>query len=64
MKTEIYIVGWFIHVKKTEDGKARRYTIAPGSDISNEPQEVQDVCNAAWTPEFIKAYEDHKAAQD
>lgn len=33
-----------------------RNTFAPGSDISAQPQNVQDICNVAWTSEVISAY--------
>lgn len=33
-----------------------RSTFAPGSDISAQPQNVQDICNVAWTSEVISAY--------
>ena len=31
-----------------------RYVLHPDSDISGEPQETQDICNAVWTDE-VKA---------
>ena len=31
-----------------------RYVLQPDSDISGEPQETQDICNAVWTDE-VKA---------
>ena len=31
-------------------------TLNPDSDISGEPQEVQDVCNAVWTEEVKAAW--------
>lgn len=45
-----------------EDGeeiskKYHRTSLTPGQDISNEPQKVQDICNAAWTAEVIAAYQ-------
>jgi|TARA_R100000084_G_C4649711_1_gene148939 hypothetical protein len=33
-----------------------RQCFAPGSDLSAEPQEVQDVAAAVWTQEVIDAY--------
>jgi hypothetical protein len=33
-----------------------RHVLMPDSDISNEPQEVQNICNAAWTQEVRDAY--------
>lgn len=65
MIDRIYPEGEFkiVHIRSTVERKHSRRTLSPGSDISTEPQEVKDVCNAAWTPEIIQAYEDHKAAQ-
>ena len=37
-----------------------RHVVVPGDDISKEPDEVQKVANALWTPEIIEAY---KASQ-
>ena len=50
-----------------EDGveitkKYHRTSLTPGQDISNEPQKVQDICNAAWTPEVISAYQAQQEA--
>ena len=52
--------------KILEDGKEiskqyHRTSIAPESDVSMYPQNVQDICKAAWTPEIIAAY---KTAQE
>lgn len=33
-----------------------RWVLTPDADISNQEQKVQDICNAAWTPEVIAAY--------
>jgi archaellum component FlaF (FlaF/FlaG flagellin family) len=45
-----------------EDGKVltqtyHRTSLTPGQDITNQPQKVQDICNVAWTPEVIAAYQ-------
>ena len=64
-KTEI--VGDFKHVQCREatiikeDGveisrSFHRHALAPDSDISGEPQETQDVCNAVWTDEVKAAW--------
>ena len=54
-----------------EDGKElsrsfKRHVLHPDSDISGEPQETQDVCNAVWTDEvkanYNKLLEDQKPA--
>ena len=40
-----------------------RHVLHPDSDISNEPQEVQNICNTAWTQEVKDAYEAFKIEQ-
>jgi hypothetical protein len=40
-----------------------RWVLTPDSDISGQEQKVQDIANAAWTPEVKSAYEAFKAAQ-
>jgi hypothetical protein len=40
-----------------------RWVLTPDSDISGQEQKVQDICNAAWTPEVLQAYETFKAEQ-
>lgn len=49
-----------------EDGKElsssyHRWSYAPGSDISEQPANVQAIAAAAWTPEVIAAYEAKQA---
>ena len=39
-----------------------RTSLTPGQDIADQPQKVQDICNAAWTPAVISAYEAQQAA--
>ena len=39
-----------------------RTSLTPGQDIAGQPQKVQDICNAAWTPEVIATYEAQQAA--
>jgi hypothetical protein len=34
-----------------------RTSLTPGQDITAQPANVQAICNAAWTPEVISAYE-------
>lgn len=34
-----------------------RWSFSPGSDVSEMPQNVQDIAETAWTPEVIAAYE-------
>jgi TPP-dependent indolepyruvate ferredoxin oxidoreductase alpha subunit len=40
-----------------------RWVLNPDSDISNQEQKVQDICNAAWTDEVKANYETFKAEQ-
>jgi len=50
-----------------EDGKElskqyHRTSFAPADDVSGQPQNVQDICNVAWTPEVIAAYQAQQEA--
>jgi len=40
-----------------------RHVLTPDSDISAEPQETQDVCNAVWTDEVKAAWTAFQEAQ-
>jgi hypothetical protein len=45
-----------------EDGKElsksyHRWSFSPGSDVSNQPANVQAIAAAAWTAEVIAAYQ-------
>jgi hypothetical protein len=45
-----------------EDGKQlsssyHRWAFEPGSDVSEQPTNVQAIAAAAWTPEVIAAYQ-------
>jgi hypothetical protein len=40
-----------------------RWILTPDSDISGQEQKVQDIANAAWTPEVKAAYAKFKADQ-
>ena len=40
-----------------------RHVLHPDSDISGEPQEVQDVCNAVWSDEVKQAWSDFQDEQ-
>ena len=45
----------------TDDGTEvsrnfHRYTLAPGSDLTEQPAEVVAIANAAWTQEVLTAY--------
>ena len=35
----------------------QRTSFVPASDVSAQPQNVQDICNVAWTPSVISAYQ-------
>ena len=64
---KLEIVGDFKHVQcreatvVSEDGvelsrSFNRHVLTPDSDISGEPQETQDICNAVWTDEVKAAW--------
>jgi len=63
---------WIIQVRRNttieRDGQFvsnsfHRWVLTPDSDISGQEQKVQDIANAAWTPEVRQAYETFKAEQ-
>jgi DNA-binding transcriptional LysR family regulator len=33
-----------------------RSSLAPGQDLTGQPEQVIAICNVAWTPEVIAAY--------
>ena len=41
-----------------------RWVLTPDSDITNQEQKVQDICNTAWTQEVKDAYAAFKVAQE
>jgi len=40
-----------------------RHVLHPGDDISGEPQETQDICNAVWTDAVKANYQAFKEAK-
>jgi hypothetical protein len=34
-----------------------RSSLTPGQDLTDQPEKVVAICNTAWTPEVIAAYE-------
>jgi hypothetical protein len=40
-----------------------RWVLTPDSDISNQEQKVQDICNVAWTDDVKTAHAAFKAKQ-
>ena len=53
--------------KIMEDGKQlsssyHRWSFEPGSDVSEQPANVQAIAAAAWTPAVIAAYQEQIAA--
>jgi hypothetical protein len=39
-----------------------RTSLAPGQDLAGQPANVAAICNVAWTPEVVAAYEAQLAA--
>ena len=35
-----------------------RSSLTPGQDLTDVPENVAAICNVAWTPEVISAYEE------
>ena len=69
---QIEVKDWNIQVRQAtiieRDGEFvsrtfHRWVLTPDSDISGQEQKVQDIANAAWTPEVKTAYEAFKAEQ-
>lgn len=40
-----------------------RTSLTPGQDLAGQPANVVAICNTAWTPEVVAAYQAHMAAQ-
>lgn len=38
-----------------------RSSFPPNSDVSQQPENVQSICKAAWTPEVIAAYQEQQS---
>ena len=66
------VADWNIQVRQAtvieRDGQFvsrtfHRWVLTPDSDISDQEQKVQDIANAAWTPEVRQAYETFKTEQ-
>jgi hypothetical protein len=50
-----------------EDGeeiskKYHRTSLTPGQDLAGQPDKVVAICNVAWTPEVVAAYEAQQEA--
>jgi hypothetical protein len=50
-----------------EDGKVltqtyHRTSLTPGQDLTDQPEKVVAICNTAWTPEVVAAYQAQQAA--
>lgn len=41
-----------------------RNSLTPGQDLTDIPTNVVAICNAAWTPEVVAAYEQEQAKLD
>lgn len=60
--TENGIVLYREATKLIEDGKEltktyHRSSLTPGQDLTGQPANVVAICNTAWTPEVIAAYQ-------
>jgi hypothetical protein len=41
-----------IQIRELINGKYNRYILEPDMDISNQPQQIKDICNANWNEEI------------
>jgi DNA-binding transcriptional LysR family regulator len=60
--TENGIVLYREATRVVEDGNEiaktyHRTSLTPGQDLSGQPANVVAICNAAWTPEVVAAYQ-------
>jgi hypothetical protein len=60
--TENGIVLYREATKVVEDGSEiaktyHRSSLTPGQDLTGQPANVVAICNAAWTPEVVAAYQ-------
>ena len=39
-----------------------RTSLTPGQDLAGQPANVVAICNAAWTPEVVSAYQAQQAS--
>jgi len=74
---KIEVVGDFKHVQVRQDnlivddatddvrsrGNFHRYVLAPGDDLSGQPDDVVAIADAVWTDEIKAAYTAHVEAQ-
>jgi hypothetical protein len=42
----------------------QRYCLAPGSDLTGQPDQVVNIANVVWTPEVVASYEAQIANQN
>ena len=70
---KIEVVGQYKHVQVRKanvikkDGKEitrsfERYVLNSDQDVTNEPTEVQNICNAVWTQEVKDAWKTYQAS--
>jgi hypothetical protein len=43
--------------------KYHRSSLTPGQDLTGVPENVAAICNVAWTPEVVAAYQTAQEAQ-
>jgi len=65
--TENGIILYREATKIIEDGKEltktyHRSSLTPGQDLTGQPANVVAICNTAWTPEVVAAYQAAQAA--
>jgi hypothetical protein len=66
--TENGIILYREATRVVEDGNEiaktyHRTSLTPGQDITGQPANVVAICNTAWTPEVVAAYQAYQAQQ-
>jgi DNA-binding transcriptional LysR family regulator len=55
-----------IRIMRGEEQIAQTYhrsSLVPGQDLTGQPAQVVAICNVAWTPEVVAAYQAQMAQQ-
>ena len=58
---QVRLVDQILDGETVKSSTYRRYCLAPGSDITGQPEQVVKIANAVWTAECIAAYQQEMA---
>lgn len=54
---QVRVANQILDDEKVKAQTFHRYCLAPGSDLTGQPEQVVAVATAAWTPEVVAAYQ-------